>query len=1117
MSEDIGKWLDKHGLGKYIDVFKANEIYVVDLPLLTDDHLRELGLPMGPRMRVVAAIKTDALAPEEGTTKTQSPERPHTAAGVPPDAERRHLTVMFCDLVGSTQLSAQFDPEDLSDIVRAYQHCCAGIVSRFEGYVARYMGDGMLMYFGYPRAHEDDAERAIRAGLSVIESVGRLVPRPGLKLETRIGVASGLVVVGESVGDSASREQVVMGETPNLAARLQSLASPDCLVVSESTCNLVGDLFEYTHLGSHRLKGFDEPVQAHRVDRARTLESRYDAKRTSGLDPIVGRGHELALLLERWRQAKDGEGQMVLLSGEAGIGKSRIARAVVDHIADQSHFRISYQCSPYHTDSPLYPATQHLRAAAGLEPGDSADEQLDKLEGLLRQGSADPSQTAPLIASLLGLELDHRYGQIELDAQRQRVRTLEALLSQLKGLASKRPVLFVLEDAHWVDPSTLELIELSLEKIVTTPILILVTARPQFDYNFGGHPIVTRLTLNRLGRAQIRDIVDRVTGGSVLGEDLVDEIAVKTDGVPLFVEEVTKAALDSGSTSIPASLHDSLMARLDRVPEAREVAQIAAVIGRVFDHELLSQLAGRSDEFLHVALQKLIDVEVVFRRGKPPEATYAFRHALVRDAAYESLLKAKRRQLHERVAVILEAGSVRGLNSDVELLAHHYAEAELWEESVAKWLLAGNQSARRAANREAIGLIGRGLDLICKLPSEARVSRLELELVMTLAGCLRTLRGWAHQATVDAVHRARKLSDQLDGTPHGDVIGMGEYTIHLLRGELRETVALGQRLLDAAGVIGSNVHPCVGHRICGTGLFSLGRFEEARAHLEAAFSDYSADLERETIHHIGYYSVATFHAYLGHVLWHLGFPDQALQHVQLGIDEAVELRHVPTQAFACFQMVNHAGPMMRNDVEIAARGVSQYRQLVGDGDFLTFSTAIRTAEAWIRCERGDFDGALEEIDESIEWWKRSAGKLVVPWLLVLQARVQDRAHRSELASQSVDEASSWVEKFGEHWQLAEIYRWKGDLAARCGPSDSVGKDRYYRKALKIARGQSSAAFELRAATSLAGLLADQGNCDEARDLLASVYGRFGEGFQDPDLKAAESLLATLSPVPQNRV
>ncbi len=1118
MIEDVAKWLDELGLGKYTDVFLDNEIDVADLPLLTEDRLRELGLPMGPRMRLLAAVSKVVPVAEQGSVAPPPPsEAPDAAVAGTGDAERRHLTVMFCDLVGSTELSAQFDPEDLSAIVRAYQDCCAGIVSRFEGYVARYMGDGILVYFGYPRAHEDDAERAIRAGLMIVESVGRLAPRPGLKLETRIGVASGLVVVGESVGEASSREQVVMGETPNLAARLQSLASPDSLVISESTRNLAGDLFQYTDIGVHRLKGFDLPVRALRVDGARALESRYEAKSALGVQPIVGRDQELALLLERWRQAKDGEGQVVLLSGEAGIGKSRIVKAVVDHISHEPHFRVSYQCSPYHTDSPLYPTIQQLRRAAGLAPGDSANEQLDKLEGLLRQGSEDPSQAAPLIASLLGLELEHRYGRIDLDAQLQRAKTLEALLSQLAGLAATRPVLFVIEDAHWIDPSTLELIDLCLEKIAIAPVLLLVTARPHFDHGFGGHPIVTRLTLNRLGRAQIRAIVDRISGSNMLGEDLLDEIAAKTDGVPLFIEELTKAALDSGSTSIPASLHDSLMARLDRVPDVREVAQIAAVIGRVFDHELLTRLADHSDASLRAALEKLIDTELVFRRGEPPDATYTFKHALVRDAAYESLLKARRRQLHEKAAGILEERTANWVETHLELLAHHYSEAGRWKEAIEKWLLAGNRSARRAANREAIGLLGRGLEMVGKLPPGPQALRLELELVMTLGGCLRTLRGWAHQATVDAVHRARSLSERLEGAPHANAIGIGEYTVHLLRGELRETVALGHRLLETANRSGSNLHPCVGHRACGIGLFSIGRFEEARVHLEAALSEYNADLERETVHHIGYYSIATFHAYMGHVLWHLGFPDQALRCLQRGIDEAVELGHVPTQAFACFQMVYHNGPLMRNDVDGADSAVIQYRQLVGDRDFLTWSTAIRSAEAWVRSERGHREGSLDEICENIEWWKNNAGKLVVPWLLILRARAQDRAGRGDLALRSVDEAMGWVERFGERWQLAEIYRCNGDLVARSRGSESAGQGECYRKALEIARDQSSLAFELRAATSLARLWADQGNREDAHDLLAPVYRRFGEGFQTDDLKAASTLLATLSLRQEGRV
>ena len=611
---------------------------------------------------------------------TQQPAAaPRTAVPVAPaataptvQAERRQLTVMFCDLVGSTELSRKLDPEDMSALIRAYQDTVAGELARFEGHVAKFMGDGVLAYFGWPKAHEDDAERAVRAGLAVTEAVGRLSGPGGEPLAARIGIATGQVVVGDLIGEGAAREEAVIGQTPNLAARLQALAEPGSIVISRRTRRLIGGLFDLADLGPQRLKGFAEPLAAFRVEGASHAESRFEALHGQRLTPMVGREHELGILLERWACAKDGDGQVVLIAGEPGIGKSRLIRALRERLGDEPYTAVSQYCSPYHTNSALYPVIGLLERAAQLDRDDPPEEQLAKLEAVLARSSDRLDEVVPLLAALLGLPANGSYPALSLTPEVQKRRTLQTLVDQLAGLAAKQPVLALYEDVHWIDPSTLEFVNLVIERIRQLRVLALVTFRPDFQPPWTGQAHVTTLTMSRLGRRQGADLVSRVTGEKPLPAEIVEQIAARTDGVPLFVEELTKTVLELGlledkgdhyelagplpPLAIPATLHDSLMARLDRLAPVKEVAQIGAVIGREFSHELLAVAAPMSANLLGDALEQLVAAELVFRRGQPPEATYAFKHALIQDAAYQSLLKSKRQQLHARIAQVLEGG-----------------------------------------------------------------------------------------------------------------------------------------------------------------------------------------------------------------------------------------------------------------------------------------------------------------------------------------------------------------------------------------------------------------------------------------------------------------------------
>ena len=654
---DVVGLLRSLGLEEYEAAFRDNKIDDRSLPSLTAEDLKELGVAaLGHRRILLDAIA--ALRAGGGEKATAND------AGVPSNApspssedraERRQVTVMFSDLVGSTAMSARMDPEDLREVISAYQKCVADCVQRFGGFVAKYMGDGVLVYFGYPQAHEDDAERAARAGLQLVAAVSGL--KTHAPLQTRVGIATGLVVVGDLIGSGASQEQAIVGETPNLAARLQSIAEPDTVVIAENTRKLVGKLFELEELGAQDLKGIAGPVQAWTAIRPSSIESRFDALHASGLTELVGREEELEVLLRRWSRAKSGEGHVVLLSGEPGIGKSRLTAALLESLAAEPHTRLRYFCSPQHTDSALYPIISQMERAAGFTHDDNSQAKLDKLDGLLARSFTRP-QDAALLADMLSLPNDGRYPTLELDPQQRRQKTLQALAVQLEALAQVEPVLMIFEDLHWIDPTSLEAVGRTVDRLRTLGVLLIVTYRPEFGPPWIGRPYVTALTLNRLGEREITAMIDRVKGNKALPESIRQDIIERTDGVPLFVEEMTKAVLEAGSEgeaqrttaavpspglAVPASLHASLMARLDRLGSAKEVAQIGAVIGREFPHALIAAVVRKEEPEFRSALDRLIDAGLLFRQGAAPHATYLFKHALVQDAAYGTLLREARR------------------------------------------------------------------------------------------------------------------------------------------------------------------------------------------------------------------------------------------------------------------------------------------------------------------------------------------------------------------------------------------------------------------------------------------------------------------------------------------
>ena len=801
---DIAAWLRELGLERYEQAFQEAEIDAEVLPELTDADLKELGVPLGPRKKLLKA-----MAALRGGV-----ERLPARHAKPPEAERRQLTVLFCDLVGSTAISAGLDPEDMREVITAYQNCCAEIVSQFDGHVAKFMGDSVLAYFGYPQAHEDDAERAVRAGLELVRAVARLTAPDGQSLATRVGIDTGLVVVGDLIGEGAAQEEAVVGDTPNRAARLQAAAEPGAVLISANTKRLLGAVFTYDDLGAQALKGFDRPIAIWRVVGLSAVESRFEAHSGAGLTPFVGRDEEIALLLHRWQQAKEGEGQVVLLCGEPGIGKSRITSTLRECMADDAQVRMQIQCSPFFTNSAFYPIIAHLERAMRYDADLSTEEKLDRLDALLSRAVNDVRPIAPLFANLLAIPTDDRYPPLDLSPQRQKERTIEALVEQIEQLARRQPVLMVYEDVHWIDPTTLELLDRLVGAIPDWRVLVVITFRPEFSPQWDGHSHVTAYTLNRLARRECGALVDQVTGGKVLPEQLRVQIVDKTDGVPLFVEELTKAVVESnlledrgdhyalaGTVSmveVPATLHDSLMARLDRLLPVKEVAQIGAALGREFSYELIAAVAPTPAAELQDALGRLVASQLVFQRGAPPTATYTFKHALVQDAAYGSMLKRRRQQLHFKIAKTLEQRFPETVEAEPELVAHHYTEAAMAEPAIAYWRRAGESAARQSASAEAVAHINRGLELVRNLPETSARAEQELVLLNTLAAPLMNTKGYAAPEAVEVYDRAHDLCKQAGESIHIFQALAGVSTYHMVRGDVTHALSLAEEMIEPA-------------------------------------------------------------------------------------------------------------------------------------------------------------------------------------------------------------------------------------------------------------------------------------------------------------------------------
>jgi class 3 adenylate cyclase/tetratricopeptide (TPR) repeat protein len=1120
--QSISDWLSSIGLDQYAPVFAENDIEFDLLVDLNDQSLQDIGVAsVGHRLKLLKAI---AGLKNDNSDQTLLKDPDSTSS--PPsirrsDAERRYLTVMFCDLVGSTELSQKLDPEALRELMRSYQQCCGAVIEKYDGHVAQYLGDGLMTYFGWPRAHEDDAERAIRAGLEIVEAV-KQVPAPGL-LQVRVGIATGPVVVGETGDGDASVPKLAVGETPNVAARIQGLAGADQVMIGADTRRLVGGTFDLDDSGEHVLKGIVEPMRAWRVTGESRAEGRFDAAHGEELTPLVGRDLELGLLMDRWARAQEGEGQVVLLSGEPGIGKSRILSALREKLEGEGAQAMRFQCSPYYINSAFWPSIDNFERALKFARDESPESKLDNLESLIVGHYQRPLADVRFIAAMLTIPCDERYGELAMTPQKFKDETLRTLVDLTEAAANKQPSVLMFEDAHWADPTTLEVLDLMIDRVKAMPLLIVLTHRPEFQNRWADHGHVISLNLSKLTRAQSAAMTSRVTGGKALPDDFLEQIIAKTDGVPLFVEELTKSILESGelkeladsyeyvggarNVTIPATLRDSLMARLDRFMPVKEIAQIGAAIGREFSYELVSAVAPLSKTPLDDALAQLTDSGLAFRRGTPPDAIYTFKHALVQDAAYDSLLKSKRQVLHGKIARVIEERFPNTKITEPEVLAHHLTAAGLIESAIPLWQRAGELALHRMSLREAISHLDKGLELIDTLPASVERDTSELALRLALGDAWIARRSWSAFEVWNNLHPALKLAKSLGRNDalvpilrglHSNIIGLGR---------VAESVSWAQAMLDMAKMTSDDRLLIAGHNALVYSYFWLGRLVEAMEHADKVLALY--DEANYSTQPVSAFDPKTHtQIYRSVVAWMLGCPDRAVQCFDEGIAHARRLGHPFHLGWAL-----SAGADVfdwRREPEVLREHAQECERLGKENAMPFFWKCMaptRLGRALIL--EGKVAEGIAQSKAAGAVWEASGGKVGNPYGSSVLAEAMAMLGDIDDALQLIDESIEQVERPGweERVHYAEILRLKGWMLTL--KDDPEGAENNYLASLDWAREQKAKSWELRTSTSLAKLWQTQGKNKEALDLLKPVYEWFTEGFDTKDLKDAKALLEEL--------
>jgi predicted ATPase/class 3 adenylate cyclase len=1047
-----------------------------------------------------------------------------------PEAERRQLTVMFCDLVDSTTLSSQLDPEEYREVVRAYHATCADVIQRFDGHVAQLLGDGLLVYFGYPQAHEDDAQRAVRTGLGILAAMGELhqglQQTKGIQLALRLGVHTGLVVVGE-MGGAGRQEQLALGEVPNIASRIEGLAVPNTVAVSEATYRLIQGYFECQDLGAHALRGVPESMCIYRVLGESGVHSRLDVAQPRGLTPLVGRESEVMLLLERWEQVKAGQGHVVLLTGDAGIGKSRLVQMLKDHVTHEPHIRWECRSVEYSQNSVLYPIIDLFQRLLRFEAHETPDEKVGKLEHALSQYRPRLEESIPLVAPLLALPVPaHAYPPLNLSPQRQRQKTLETIGAILLELAEQQPVLFIVEDLHWTDPTTLELLNQVIEQTPTASLLVLLTCRPHFQPAWHHRSYITEMTLHHLSHAQVAQIVTGMTKGKTFPAEVLQQIVAKTDGVPLFVEEITKAILESGqlkavdehyeltgslsTLTIPATLQDSLMARLDRLVTAKAVAQYAAVIGRQFPYNLLQAVSQVDEAMLQHELGRLVEAEIVFQRGVPPQATYIFKHALIQDTAYQSLLRSTRQQYHQRIAQVLEAQFPETVESEPELLAQHYTEAGLSAPAVAHWQRAGERALQRSANFEAVSHVTRGLEVLQALPETRERAQQELALHLTLGPALGSIKGPMAPEVERVYIRACELGRHVGDTTQRFPALWGLWYCYHAGGQYQRARALGEELLGLAGQLQDPMLSLEAHRALGNTLSFHGELGLAYTHAQHGLALYDPQQMRAHALRYGQDSGVACRLFGALCLWMLGYPDQARQWNEVALTQAQGLSHAYTLAQTLlFSSILH---QWRGEASTAQERADALLALCTEHGFAMYRLWGTVLRGSILTAQGAWGEGLAQMREGLATWRtRGLTLLFWLWFHALLAEACGRAGQVEEGLSALEEALAALPTAEDHFYEAEVYRLNGELLLQQSTAQQGQAEEHLHQALTVARRRQAKSWELRAAMSLSRLWQQQGKRTEAYELLAPVYGWFTEGFDTADLQEAQALLEELSP------
>jgi class 3 adenylate cyclase len=1115
----VRDWLEAIGLPQYADAFEANDIDTELLTEIDDQLLKDIGVSSaGHRLRLRKAIAKLVSIPIAEAKAERTVAATEASA---PTAERRQLTVMFCDLVGSTAMSARLDPEEMREVFGAYHGAVARVVASFDGFVAKYMGDGVLVYFGYPQAHEDDAERAVRAGLDIVATVGALdTPAIG-KLQVRVGIATGLVVVGELIGEGEAQERGVVGETPNLAARLQALAEPDSVVIAPATRRLLGNRFRLQALGQQEVKGLTEPVETWAVECVSASEGRFEAVRSGGVTGFVGREHELGLLIERWSLAQDGEGQVMLLSGEPGIGKSRILSELRERLEAQSATSLRLHCSPYYVNSAFYPIIDNFERALRCGREDTTEQKLDKLEALVVGQYGRPREDVRFIATMLSIPCEERYGAVAMTPQKFKDETLRSLADTTEAIARKQPTVMLLEDIHWADPTTLEVMDLLIHRVRNIPLLVVITYRPEFSSRWSHYGHVAALGLTKLTRAQSSALVSRLSGDKALPADLLEQILGKTDGVPLFVEELTKSILESadlrdagdrweyagraGTLAIPLTLRDSLMARLDRFAPVKEIAQIGAAIGREFSYELIAAVAPHSKPELEQALAQLAASGLAFQQGTPPDAVYTFKHALVQDAAYDSLLRRRRQELHGKIASVVEERWPQTEATEPELLAHHYTEAKLLLKAIPLWQTAGSRALGRMALAEAIAHLNKGLELVPALPASAQRDGSELDLRTLLGTASMALKGWGAQEVWDSLHPALGLANSLHRNDALVPILWGLYRHMLTSGRVAESLRWVTQIMNAAETYGDPDLLMLGHLAAMNAHFWLGDLMKSREHADRVLALYSKERHGHLVGILNHDPKTFSLRFSAQSTWIVGYPEQALT-ISDAKDAHARRRGHPFDLGWALTVGVEVFDYLREPDEMLKRIEEGDR--LGRENSLPFVTECLAPQnfgiALIR--RGQTAEGMALVERGLAVWEAGGGRLTYPYWKSVLAEGMAQLGDVEGALDLIDGVIAQIERPGweERHYYAEALRIKGGLLTAKG--DPAGAERAYVASLDWARQQQAKSWELRTATSYARLLREKGRVAEAYELLAPVYGWFTEGFETADLKKAKTLL-----------